>query len=598
MPHEYKTIPLVDQMVKYLPFDARAGNLFEERVSNAEAPAPYDTKALHYVLRLLADDNTRLIVLTGDAGHGKTHLCRRILQETGLSADQALAHLKADPEGNFPIRLPASSRPARIIKDLSEFSVEKGEELLLSLWEASDTVGIVCVNEGRLREVVSRNPQRLGLILETLEDGLRYGHTASRDMEVHVINLNFQSVAPIEGGFLEHVLDSWTRDGRRWAGCADCAAAVECPIYHNKGFLGDRTEEANRRRAGLVQLVRTAEQTGYVLTIREALILVAYLVTGGLKCDEVHELHRRKNRSELRKNEIDALMFERRLSDAEAAQLGVLSRIRRFDPGTVPHRDIDEAIVRELEDNNDLGESAWFGAGPYAQSKRQRREEALFLRNEVKSGRRRAYFNHPGSGTDGIEDRARRMGLYHHAWFVHIQGTDEDAAVMRHVVNRVVTGIHVIQGIRPSNTSNLYLVDPAFSRTGSHTSVIALRIPKRDLWLWGLREFWQNIGGGARPQLTQAVDWLDRSVVLCRGQKNPEPLISLDLLQFEFVMRAADGVAFPNFHAADRRRILTRLAEITERSGPNDDEIRFVMADSVRRIVVERDGSFEVHGGD
>jgi len=598
MPAEYKKAQVVEQMVRYLPFDARAGNLFEEHVTEEDAPDPYETRTLSFIRDLLSDQDVSLIVLTGDAGHGKTHLCRRILERSGVTASDAVRMLKEDPRGERPIDLPDSDKPIRLIKDLSEFTEGEGAEILAAMLKDSGAIGIASANEGRLRSVVSRDPDRLSILLDALEAGIRRGATTA-DGSVHVVNLNYQAVTPPGGGFLLHLLDSWARDGRRWKSCTQCAASSECPIYRNKEYLGERTADAERRRDGFTQLVRTAEQTGYVFTIREALILTAYLVTGGLTCEVVHELHRKRASRQLQDHDLSRLMFDRPLSDRESKQLGVLERIRRYDPGRIPHRDVDEEAVRTLEDNDQLGVEAWFGSAGTAQSRRQRRDEARQLRQQVRTERRHSFFERPKPGRAGMLDRARRIGLYHYPKFDHVQGGEEDPKWMRDVIESVIQGLHVIQGIRPSDRSHLYLVDPAFSRSGSHTSVIALRIPKRELWLSGLHDYWQRTAPETRAQLVNAVDWLDRSICLCRGEGDSvEEVLSLDLLQFEFVLRSAEGVSFSRFHAADRRRILSKLAKIAEAEEAADEEIRFVMSHALMRVVVERDGTIEVHGGD
>ncbi len=108
----------------------------------------YETKSYHYVLELLAQPSTSLIVLTGDAGHGKTHLCKRILEAGGKSGEEALQALKDDPEGQTPIALDVFAKPLRIVKDLSDDPDEvRNAVRLLELIEDETSIGLVCANE-------------------------------------------------------------------------------------------------------------------------------------------------------------------------------------------------------------------------------------------------------------------------------------------------------------------------------------------------------------------------------------------------------------------------------------------------------------------
>ena len=602
----YRRVSLVQEMVYNVPFDAHAPNLFEEKRSEENEPEPYETNAFRYVLSLISDPGVSMIVLTGDAGHGKTHLCRRLLQHRvgegdsdRITSDEARALLIDDNEGRRAIEVVDGAKPIRVIKDLSEFEpLDAAVELLETHLKDESSISIVCANEGRLRSVVARAGGSLDLLLETLEAGLDSGRTSTGGA-VHIVNLNYQSITPEGGGFLDHMLKQWTRDGRSWVNCNKCLAKDHCPILRNKETLGGKDEDSQRRRAGLEHLVRIAEQTGYVLTIREALILIAYLITGGTGCERVHEDHRNSDWNALEARRFERLLFERELNSHEAKQLRVLERIRHYDPGVVTHRDVDEDIVRRLEDGGGLGNDLWFGADDGAQyTRKKRRQDAMHLVELVRTARRESFFVDAPNDPSGITERSRRLGLYHYSDFDHIQSDDENPKMMRTIVERVVQGLHVVQGIRPSDTMSLHIVDPAFSRSGSTTSVIALSIPRNELWLYGLHEVWAESSGGEEAPMMRAVDWVDRAIVLCRGTREPESLVVMNLLQFEFVLRAANGVFFSHFHDSDRRRILTRLAKVAEESsGRRNGSVQAVVDDRIRTIVVERDNSIEVHGG-
>lgn len=591
--HPFRALAHVDDLAAHLPFDASAPKLYADHDSHG-SELDYETRAFAYVRRLLLDDGVSLIVLTGDTGHGKTHLCRRLLQHGGLSAEDALTKICTDDAGRDPIELPGAKRAVRIIKDLSEFELDGAAQLLIGLLDDESTIGIVSANEGRLRAVTHRRPEQLSVILDTLDGGLAQGDTADASGKIHVINLNFQAAAPIDEqrGFLRYLLDAWTSDGRKWRSCTTCKAKPDCPIIRNRERLSGRGSRGEAWRDGLVQLIRTAEQTGYVLTFRETLILIAYLLTGGLRCADVERLVLRKRPAELDNHHLERLLFEVPLDERKAEQLRVLMRMRRYDPGLVPHRDVDEAIIERLEDDDVLGGAAWFGAAGIPHTRKQLRDEAADFAELVRSKRREAYFEVAAQGPTGIFQRARRLGLHHYDRFDHIQGADESHGAMKPIIAQVIAGLHVIQGIRPPDTTELYIVDPAFSRAGSGTAVIAARLRRNKLWLRGLHEFWQDKKGGATPPLTEAVDWLDRVIVL-RDEHN-NALLELDLMQFEFILRAGEGVAFAAFHAAERRRVLTKLAQLAERLPRRADTIQIVVADTIREVLVDRDGSIEV----
>ena len=541
---------MIDELASFHPARALSPRLYADADLLASG-LHYETRALAHILDLLSDDAVSLIVLTGDAGHGKTHLCRRLLQRGGLSAEEALARICQDHAGREPIDLPGTQRAVRIIKDLSEFEAEGAAGLLIELLDDQDTIGIVSANEGRLREVTNRRRDRLAVILETLEQGLADGDTADPRGEIHVINLNFQAAAPhADHGFLRYVLDAWTGDGRKWRSCASCKARPQCPIVRNRERLSGR---GTSWRDGLIQLIRTAEQTSYVLTFRETLILVAYLISGGLRCRDVERLVQRGRDAELAGYHLERLLFERVLAEREAEQLRVLARVRRYDPGRVPLRDVDERIIEELEEADALGGAVWFGASAVPHTRKQLRDEAARFAELVRTHRREAYFEVATPGAEGTSQRSRRLGLHHYDRFDHVQGSDEGHKKMKPIIERVIAGLHVVQGIRPPDTTELYIVDPAFSRAGSGTAVIAARLRRNKLWLRGLHEYWQDKKGGSTPPLTEAVDWLDRTIVL-RDHDN-DALLEFDLMQFEFLLRAAEGVAFAAFHAAERRRV-------------------------------------------
>lgn len=592
-PVAYQVNRTVTELGHYLPFDAAAGNLYEEHV-NVQQRLEFDTAALGFIRKLIGDARVSMVVLTGNAGHGKTHLCRRLLSFPDADPHALMKSLSTDLMGETLVEIPGSPRGVRIIKDLSELSPpEVAATRLERMLGDTDSLAIVCANEGRLRHVVSLRPS-LRILVDTLEAGIRSGAT-SIDERIHVVNLNYQAVTPhSRSAFLDFALDHWLSNGNRWRKCQQCLAADTCPILANRSALSASPEvrRANRPvRDALSHLVRLAEQSGYVLTIREGLIFVAFLITGGLGCDDVHRLHKHGKVGGYTYLES---LFSRDLAQGELDQLGVLKRIRRFDPGKTAIRSIDERLHRELEGSGQFGNAVLeVGARPPSTRDQLRREQNEH-RDRLRQARRRDYFS---PKADSSISHSRRLGLLHHKDFLDLQSRSNPDSRMLEILERLVSGLHVVQGIRFSGEGSgvLFLVDPAFSRSANRSAVIAFQFDQRALELVGEAEYWRQTE--REPRLLEAVDWLDRRVVLAHRADDGAPptlVLDFDLLQFEFVMRSATGVVFEEFNAAERKRIVSRLAKLAEDNRQMTKDIKVMEGGTLRRLILERDNSFRV----
>ncbi len=587
----YQTNRTVTELGQYLPFDAAAGNLYEEHI-DVQHRLEFDTAALEFIRRLISDARASMVVLTGNAGHGKTHLCRRLLASTRADPRTIMNTLSNDLIGETLVEIPEASRGVRIVKDLSELTPEAAATRLEELLADTNSLAIVCANEGRLRHVVSLRSS-LAVLVDTLEAGIRDGVTTVED-KVHVVNLNYQAVTPhSRNAFLDFALNHWVSNGNRWRKCQQCLAADTCPVLKNRSDLSMSPEsrKANRPvRDALTHLVRLAEQSGYVLTFREGLIFVAFLITGGLGCEDVHRLHRQKR---VEGYAFLDNLFSRKLALNELAQLGVLKRIRRFDPGKTAIRSIDERLHRELEGEGGFGDDVLELASRPPSTRDQLRREQIDHRDRLRRARRNDFF-YPKTESD--ISLSQRMGLVHHKDFLELQNRSISNSRMLELLERLVAGLHVVQGIRVAGEGSgvLFLVDPAFSRSANRSAVIAFQYDQRALEVVGEAQHWRETGG--EPPLLNAVDWLDRRVVLAHRAEDASPTLVLDfdLLQFEFVMRSATGVVFEEFNAAERKRIVSRLARLAEQNREGTRDIKVMEGGTLRRLILERDNSFRV----
>ena len=146
----------VARLNRYLPFSPSHDQIYEE-YQQTENSLKLETRAIEYTLKMI-DKGAKMLVLTGDAGHGKTHICRRMLEDhLGYSQKEARLLLSTKCNGKAVIDHKDeldTVRGLRIFKDFSELPPAAAFQRLEELGAPSNEVTIICANEGRLRTVL------------------------------------------------------------------------------------------------------------------------------------------------------------------------------------------------------------------------------------------------------------------------------------------------------------------------------------------------------------------------------------------------------------------------------------------------------------
>ncbi|UTP40560.1 hypothetical protein M9M90_05085 [Phenylobacterium sp. LH3H17] len=604
----------VQRLHRYLPFDASFDQIYEEN-RNVGDSLEIETRALHYLKTVLAD-TARLVILTGDAGHGKTHLCNRVLREVlGYSADAARTAIKHACDGRLLMSDRPGGRPLRVFKDFSEVTPAKARDLLKSAAADPDSATVVCVNEGRLRTILAGDGDLADVALAFLQSFA--SGRASTEGRLHIVNLNYQSVAAGDAALVERVLSGEGRmlgwlAPRRWAVCDSCDAKPGCPMARNAVLLEGATGVG--RRARIRDVMALMERLGVVITIREILMTVAYVLTGGLKCEDVHQRFGRQADGWQAEYMFYSLLFAgpRTLSRDRLARIPVLAEIAALDPGLVADRRVDERLINDADVFVDPGFELRFrrriggrealidathGIDEIiadARSGDERHTEAEFTREVIRNLRRRDFFE---GAVNGLE--AARLGFSHYDDFRFLLSGESDNSRRVTIKNRLITGLHTIQGLRlPASGSTLHLVDPAFGRSTSSAAIIARKIGSSQIRLLPQSEGWE-----VRPDdpyaLRGAVDWIERAVLLTvdlgGGERRQHPL---DLLSFDCIMRAASGYLPEAFYAHDIRRILNFLGLLAERSAhDSNDSISVMVGGALHTVTLEEGGVIGVSKG-
>ena len=610
--------PHVYRLHRFLPFSPVMDQIFEEYTATKDS-LNLATRALNYLLEAL-QKNARLIILTGDAGHGKTHLCRRLLQDhLSYTEDEARQLINDSCDGSrlIPHRDGNKSKTSlRIYKDFSEFAVSLAANEIEKTASRDSEVCLICANEGRLRAVMECSSagdvcsRLLQEFKKSFEEGL-----ASSDGLIHVINLNFQSVA-MQGGnsLVTRTLQEWL-SGNRWRSCKDCSVQCACPIYRNRNLLAPNADPlAERRRSKLEGIYATAERLGVVITIREMLMSIAYLITGGLNCEEVAKKCRKKMNGWQPPFAFYNLLFEPpdRMIKEKLSKIPVVLELARLDPGERASREVDERLINQqgqfkaseidiiFEDapsRSSLLIDASNGIDDIVgnpRSRTDRQNEATLIRRVLKSLRRRAFFD------EDLDEAAaiKRLGFDNGGDFLEIIAGSLSPAKMATMKSRVLSGLHMIQGLQlGSRETNLHLVDPAFGRATSHAAIIARRIRPQAVKLIPMREKWSHSGEKQSQTTYSAVDWLERHIILrIEEEDKTYSDFPLDLMLFDCITKAGGGYVAEEFYAHDVRRVGNFFGRLAEKRAGNGSDISLFLHGKIYSVSID-DGVIQVGGG-
>jgi hypothetical protein len=617
----YQVNPHVERLHRYLPFDPLHDQIYEENRRPGES-LEIETRALEYLDDVVSRPETRLVILTGDAGHGKTHLCSRVIRgHLGYDGETTRETIRERCDGQAlePASGVPSARKLRIFKDFSEPTVEAARRSLAAAMVDDDSVRIICVNEGRLRAILSSVDPKLVQLRRAFSDSFKSGLVSS-DGKLHIVNLNYQSVAVPTNSILERVLmgeesqRGWLTEDA-WAECDSCAAVAGCPIRRNRDML--LGPKGDVRRDGLREVMAIAERLGVVITIREILMTIAYLLTGGLRCEDVHRLHAasRGGRGWQFEYIFYNLLFHppSTLGEDKLARIPLLKELRHLDAGSIADREIDEQLINDPDNFPDASFELFFDADPSgsiepidatngideiladARNAQERQLEETFTRTVIRSLRRRDYFDNRKSG----EVEARRLGIRHYDDFRWLLSGGGSNARKVQIKNQLISGLHTIQGLRlpKGEVPLLYLVDPAFGRSTNHAAIVARTISPVNIKLI------PQAGGLAQSddpnacRLVDTVDWIDRAVLLSVETPKGPNSYPMDLLTFDCIMRAQSGYMPANFYAHDIRRAMNFLSLVAENGGEVDHDKIDVMVGGTMKPVVLEEGDLISIGG-
>ncbi len=269
--------PFVDYLKRYTTISPEHEAAFDEFITQTEPPSGsylrLDTKIEKFLLSdLFSKKHPPSVILTGNAGDGKTYLCRQV-------ATYLNGSLPRDWEEKSSWAKQLADFNIIILKDLSEVGEAAGDEFLhrlaYSYQETAHEVFLIAANEGRLRAILSKG-EDLHDLRADVEAQLRDGPNFA-SQHLIVINLNQISTS----SFVKKALEWFTATGN-WKACEECPANSTCPIHYNAKKL---SEDLITNR--FQHLYKVLEYLDIHVTIRDMLIHLAYSITGGMSCYQV-----------------------------------------------------------------------------------------------------------------------------------------------------------------------------------------------------------------------------------------------------------------------------------------------------------------------
>jgi hypothetical protein len=451
--------PFVSHLSRYTTASPDHEAAFDEYISESEDAERYPlvvrTRVEGYLRDRLKGPQQPSIVLTGNAGDGKTYLCRSILSAYGHTPGSQMQGVT---------RLDIGGTSLTVVKDLSELGSEAGTQVLRDVSAAVSHRGcgeayLVAANEGRLRDLLTAAD--LDAFRTRVDAQLTDPDYGSEDLVV--VDLNRST--PSE--YVRHILAQWTSDAR-WEACYTCPAVTSCPIHANVGQL---RKEVVRDRVR--QLYIVLEHLDIHATFRDTLMHLAYTITGALTCERVVDVATGGDPS----HDLHKYLYHENVTGVHAeAGLGArstaLSSLRPLNLGDYSSYEIDRELIYAESASSDaasvtnVAEEIMSGSGfPNAGVLAQRRseylngavgheEESTSLIEWLPFCRRRLYFLCP--------DASRVNGLFAFRYLSdYLRLIEQNSPSLLEVhkqyiiggLNRAFSGLYLAEGLN----THLYL---------------------------------------------------------------------------------------------------------------------------------------------
>ena len=253
-----------------------------------------DTDLDRKLLPAVLQGEFRLVLISGNAGDGKTAFLQRLEREVearGGSIDRGLPNGSALSLGGRRYLINYDGSQDEGNKDNNQVLLDflapfKGGDT--GAWRPQET-RLIAINEGRLVDFLATFERDFPALTALVRRAFSTGEAESG---VAVVNLNLRSVvAEVEGGsILERTLRTIVQPAH-WSACEDCDLKHSCYALHNARSFQDEIG-GPRLLERLKTLYTMAHLRGRLhITMRDLRSALSFMLIGNRDCAEIHALY-------------------------------------------------------------------------------------------------------------------------------------------------------------------------------------------------------------------------------------------------------------------------------------------------------------------
>lgn len=273
-------------------FGTRAGQTLNQYDKLTYSPSLLDQKLIPDIL----DNRYKLLIITGNAGDGKTAFIKEIEQNKGIKNLDVFEH-------NNGARFQIKGTTYESNYDGSQDQEDNANnEVLEEFFKPFENIKdysrspqgrIIAINEGRLVDFLMTSTKHQNLY--NLIDQYFYNEGHFKLPEgIMIINLNLRSVvanSDEDGSLFRKQIKKLTNK-ELWTKCQGCSLANKCFIKYNVDAFNDKAagEEVISRMEWLLRTVSLKRELH--ITMRDLRSFIAYTLTRDYECGDVERLYK------------------------------------------------------------------------------------------------------------------------------------------------------------------------------------------------------------------------------------------------------------------------------------------------------------------